>query len=66
MTTQKYLKLEIETQVSSISEIEKQICPFSILGEVTARQFCSEIYWPLDDYIVSVQAPVKGFFYNKS
>ena len=27
--------------------IEKQICLFIFLGEVMARQFCLEIYWPL-------------------
>ena len=30
-----------------VIRIEKQILPGFFLGEVTARQFCFEIYWPL-------------------
>ena len=30
-----------------VIRIKKQICSFIIFGEVTARQFCFEIYWPL-------------------
>ena len=48
--TQKYLKLEFRFQVSSIfsRQDRKTISFICLLGEVTAWQFCFEIYWPLE------------------
>ena len=44
LTTRKYLKIEFQFQLSSISgsgcQDRKQIRSFIFLGEVTARQFC--------------------------
>ena len=31
-----------------VVRIEKQVCLFVHLGEVTAQQFCFKIYWPLE------------------
>ena len=49
LMTRKYLKLEIKMQVSSIFDSSgwKTNSFIRFLGEVTARQFCFETYWPL-------------------
>ena len=50
LTTQKYLELEIENQVSSTflsRQYRKTNAFVCFLGEVMARQFCFEIYRPL-------------------
>ena len=47
LTTRKYLKLEFQFQVFPSRQDRKTNLSVCFLGEVTARQFCFEIYWPL-------------------
>ena len=49
LTVRKYLKLEIEIKFQVFPDCQDRktnsfVC---FLGEITARQFCFEIYWPL-------------------
>ena len=49
-----YLKLKFKCQVFPSPQDRKTNLSICFLGEVTARQFCSEIYWPLCIFLLKI------------